>query len=868
MNMFEKFTPSTREVVAHAKDASKELGHDTIGTEHLLIGLIREGNGLAAVALQSLNVDESAVKDKLAQIRPAEIDNSDVNKPFTKRAKQTLELSLRESLELRQKVIATEHVLLGLTRETDGRAVQVLHSLGLNNDQIHTAVKKLIETPEQQEKVSAGKDKKSEAVLSDHAENLTEKARQGGMEPIIGREREIKRIIQILSRKTKNNPMLLGDPGVGKTAIVEGLAQAIVDGEVPHDMASKEVWSLDLASLVAGTRYRGEFEERFKGILKEIKESGNIILFIDEIHSLVGAGAAEGAIDAASMLKPPLARGELATIGATTTKEFRKYFETDAALERRFQQVDVNEPTVPETVMILTGVAKSYEDHHGVIIRQEAAEAAADLSHRYIADRFLPDKAIDLIDEASARIRIDSMMRSPLVKEIDEQLTEVRKKTEEAIKSQDFDTAHALRDEQRALSRERRVLLDKTDPNAITDEDLAAMSEDERKEIAEIRRVHEEFKRQPKPKVDAEMIAEVVSQWTGIPVFKLTAAESGKLLNMEDDLHKRVIGQRAAIQKVSKAIRRSRAGIKDPKRPAGSFIFLGPSGVGKTELAKTLTEFLFNDENHMVRIDMSEYMEKHSVSRLIGSPPGYIGHDEGGQLTEAVRGKPYSVILMDEIEKAHPDVTNILLQILEDGVLTDGKGRTVDFKNAIIIMTSNIGAKDIAQTKSIGFDTAEKSDEFSDSANDAEHQRMKKTIQGSLNKHFRPELLNRIDEIIVFHRLSKEEIVQIVDTMLQGLRGRLAEHNITLMITDEAKELLADKGYDKRMGARPLRRAIQEYIEDPLADKILESVDEEDGQRKMALISVSDSGNSLEMEIVDDVDSGLEELESRDNVSA
>lgn len=859
--MFDKFTERSVVVVQRAQEeARKTFQHESIGTEHLLLGLIREEEGLAAQVLDALGLNRKNVTDSILEMRPKE-NVREGQIPFTKRAKQALEQSLRESLNLGQPYIGTEHLLLGLTAEQDGSAVEILHNYGVSTEQVRSEVLRLLEVPGQDDlaKTGGGEKDKKNSTLADHAENLTQMARDKELEPIIGRETELERMIQILARKTKNNPMLLGDPGVGKTAIVEGFAQAIVDGEVPHDMVAKEVWSLDLASLVAGTRYRGEFEERFKNILKEIKEAGNIILFIDEIHTLVGAGAAEGAIDAASMLKPPLARGQLRTIGATTTKEFRKHFETDQALERRFQQVEIKEPSVAETVMILTGVAKSYEEHHGVIIRQEAAEAAADLAERYITDRFLPDKAIDLIDEASARIRIQSLKENPLIKELDEEITASRKKLEAAIADQDFETAHAVRDSQKELSRQRRELLDKADPKkTLSDEDIEMMTAEERKEIEEMKKASVEFERRPKPKVEAEQIAEVVSMWTGIPVFKLTEAEGQKLTNMEDALHKRVIGQKAAVAAVSKAIRRSRAGIKDPKRPVGSFIFLGPTGVGKTELAKTLTEFLFNDDTKMTRIDMSEYRERHSTARLIGSPPGYIGHEEGGQLTEAVRTHPYSVILLDEIEKAHKAVYDILLQIIEDGHLTDGKGRTVDFKNTIIIMTSNIGSQEISQTKKLGFDTGTiKETNFTDSSDNAAHNEMKKKIMHDLKQTFRPEMINRMDEIVVFHKLAEEEILKIVDLMLNSLRKRLVDKHIQLTLTDKAKVWLSKKGYDANMGARPLRRAIQQEIEDPLADMILDDPSE---SKRIAVVDVAKDGQSLKMEFVNDFDEDLKKM--------
>ncbi len=637
---------------------------------------------------------------------------------------------------------------------------------------------------------AGGEGKKSSKLLDQFGRNLTKLADEGKLDPVIGREVEIERIMQILSRRNKNNPVLLGEPGVGKTAVVEGLATRITNGEVPELLKNKQIYTLDLAALVAGSKYRGEFEERLKKVMKEITQRGDIILFIDELHNLVGAGAAEGAIDAASILKPALARGELQTIGATTLDEYRKYLERDAALERRFQQIKVEQPSTEETVQILEGLRERYEQHHHVKITDEALETAAELADRYISDRFLPDKAIDLIDEAASRLRIKSMTQPPVYRDLEEEIETTRREKEAAIEAQEFEKAANLRDQERKLTNKKKEL----------EHEWSSGEGGERPEVGE------------------EEIADIVAMWTGIPVFKLTEAESKKLVRMEDELHKRVIGQEMAITAVSKAIRRSRAGIKDPKRPAGSFIFLGPSGVGKTELARTLAEFLFGDEEAMVRIDMSEYMEKHAVSRLVGSPPGYVGYDEGGQLTEAVRRKPYSVLLLDEIEKAHPDVFNILLQILEDGRLTDAQGRTVDFRNAIVIMTSNIGAADIARNTPLGF-------AVSDDETGVTYDDMKSKIMGELKKVFRPEFLNRIDEVIVFHKLAKDEIMEIVDLMISRVRAQVAEHELQLDLTQEAKELLVDKGWDPAMGARPLRRAIQRYIEDPLADEVLKAGD-------------------------------------------
>jgi ATP-dependent Clp protease ATP-binding subunit ClpC len=676
-------------------------------------------------------------------------------------------------------------------RENEGVAARILLDFDADSEKIRNEVIRMLSGPGGRRQgggtgAGSGEGKKSSKLLDQFGRNLTKLASEGKLDPVIGRETEIERIMQILARRQKNNPVLLGEPGVGKTAIVEGLASRIIRGEVPELLRNKQIYTLDLAALVAGSKYRGEFEERLKKVMKEITQRGDIVLFIDELHNLVGAGAAEGAIDAASILKPALARGELQTIGATTLDEYRKYLERDSALERRFQQVKVDEPSTEDTVKILEGLRERYEDHHKVQITDDALAASAELADRYISDRFLPDKAIDLIDEAASRMRIKSMSQPPVYRDLEEEIEETRRAKEAAIEAQEFEKAANLRDKERQLTNKKRELEDQWDAG----------------EGGE------------RPAVGEEEIADIVSMWTGIPVFKLTEAETKKLIRMEGELHKRVIGQHVAIEAVSKAIRRSRAGIKDPKRPAGSFIFLGPSGVGKTELARTLAEFLFGDEDAMVRIDMSEYMEKHAVSRLVGSPPGYVGYDEGGQLTEAVRRKPYSVLLLDEIEKAHPDVFNILLQILEDGRLTDAQGRTVDFRNTIVIMTSNIGAKDIAKNVSFGFGA-------SDDETGATYDEMKSRIMGELKKVFRPEFLNRIDEVIVFHKLTKDEIKEIVDLLISRVKAQVAEHELQLELTDAAKDLLADKGWDPSMGARPLRRAIQRYIEDPLADEVL-----------------------------------------------
>jgi ATP-dependent Clp protease ATP-binding subunit ClpC len=711
--------------------------------------------------------------------------------PFTPRAKKVLELALREALSLGHNYIGTEHILLGLVRENEGVAARILLDFDADAEKIRNEIIRMLSGPGRRQGGSggggpAGEKSKSSKLLDQFGRNLTKQSTEGKLDPVVGRQTEIERLMQILSRRTKNNPVLIGEPGVGKTAVVEGLAARIASNQVPELLKNKQIYTLDLAALVAGSKYRGEFEERLKKVMKEIMQRGDIILFIDELHNLVGAGAAEGAIDAASILKPALARGELQTIGATTLDEYRKYLERDAALERRFQQVRVEEPSVDDTVQILRGLRDRYEAHHRVKITDEALHASAELADRYIQDRHLPDKAIDLVDEAASRIRIRSMSAPPRYRELEEEIERVRKEKEDSIEAQEFEKAASLRDKERKLTQKKRELEDDWRNSESVEE---------------------------QPEVGEEEIADIVSMWTGIPVFKLTEAESARLVRMEEELHKRVIGQEEAIVAVAKSIRRARAGIKDPKRPTGSFIFLGPSGVGKTELARTLAEFLFGDEDAMIQVDMSEYMEKHSVSRLVGSPPGYIGYDEGGQLTEAVRRKPYSVLLLDEIEKAHPDVFNILLQILEEGKLTDAQGRRVDFRNTIVIMTSNIGAGQISKNQGFGFSVGDEQG--------LSYEEMKSRVMGELKKVFRPELLNRIDEIIVFHKLSRDEIMTIVDLMLRRLREQMAQHEVTIELTEPAKELLVDKGYDPAMGARPLRRAIQRFIEDPLADYVL-----------------------------------------------
>ena len=799
--MFERFTERARQVVVLAQEEARTLKHNYIGTEHILLGLLREEEGLAARVLESLDITVERVRAQVVRIVGSGEEVTSGQIPFTPRAKKVLELALREALSLGHNYIGTEHILLGLVRENEGVAARILLDFDADSEKIRNEVIRMLSGPGGRRQGSgsgsggaqaasgSGEGKKSSKLLDQFGRNLTKLAADGKLDPVVGRETEIERIMQILSRRTKNNPVLIGEPGVGKTAVVEGLAQRITNADVPELLKGKQIYTLDLAALVAGSKYRGEFEERLKKVMKEITQRGDIILFIDELHNLVGAGAAEGAIDAASILKPALARGELQTIGATTLDEYRKYLERDSALERRFQQIRVDQPSIEETVQILEGLRDRYEQHHKIEITDEALRAASELADRYIADRQLPDKAIDLIDEAASRMRIKSMTAPPVYRDLEEKIETARREKEAAIENQEFEKAAALRDDERTLTQEKRDL-----------EDQWRSGEGDG----------------PRPAIGEEEIADIVSMWTGIPVFKLTEAETAKLMRMEEELHKRVIGQHAAVEVISKAIRRSRAGLKDPKRPTGSFVFLGPSGVGKTELARTLAEFLFGDEDSMVRIDMSEYMEKHAVSRLVGSPPGYIGYDEGGQLTEAVRRKPYCVLLLDEIEKAHPDVFNILLQILEDGRLTDSQGRTVDFRHAIVIMTSNIGAQEIARNTPLGFAVSE--DETGITYED-----MKTRIMGELKKVFRPEFLNRIDDVIVFHKLQKDEIKTIVELLLRRIRESMAERELQLDLTEEAKDFLVDKGWDPSMGARPLRRAIQRYIEDPLADFVLRS---------------------------------------------
>ncbi len=794
--MFERFTDRARRVVVLAQDEARGLKHNYIGTEHLLLGLISEGEGVAAKALETMGIKGEAVRASVIEIIGEGEKPVEGHIPFTPRAKRVFELSLREALQLGHNYIGTEHLLLGLLKEGEGVAAQVLTKQGADLAQVRQTVIQMLSgyqrgDDEGRESVGAGvggsggPERSNSAILEQFGRNLTQAARENKLDPVIGRRVEMERVMQVLSRRTKNNPVLIGEPGVGKTAVVEGLAQAIVHGDVPETIKDKQIYSLDMGSLVAGSRYRGDFEERLKKVLKEIRTRGDIILFIDEIHTLVGAGAAEGSIDAAQMLKPMLARGELQTIGATTNDEYRKYIEKDAALERRFQPVKVEEPSVDETVEILKGLRDRYEAHHRVIITDDAIKSAAELADRYISDRFLPDKAIDLVDEAGARLRIRRMTAPPELRELDEKIAEVRRNKEAAIDDQDFEKAASLRDEESKLAEQRKAKEE-------------AWKGGESDEIAE---------------VGDQEIAEVLAMSTGIPVVRLTQTETAKLLKMEDELHKRVIGQDEAVKALAQSIRRTRSGLKDPNRPGGSFIFAGPTGVGKTELAKALAEFLFGDEDALIQLDMSEFSEKHTASRLFGAPPGYVGYDEGGQLTEKVRRKPFSVVLFDEVEKAHPDIFNSLLQILEEGRLTDSQGRKVDFKNTVIIMTTNLGTRDINKGVLTGFQTADNSTH--------DYGRMKSKVAEELKQHFRPEFLNRVDDTIVFPPLTKPEIARIVDLMIAKLAKRMEAQDMRLQLTDAARELLADVGFDPVLGARPLRRAIQREIEDALSERIL-----------------------------------------------
>ena len=792
--MFERFTDRARRVIVLAQEEARSLQHNYIGTEHLLLGLIREGEGVAAKALASKGVELEATRKQVIEMIGKGNASSNGHIPFTSHAKQVLELSLREALQLGHSYIGTEHILLGLIREGEGVGTQVLIKMEVNLGELRSATIDMIRGnaggDEKGELANAGgvadkTNKSGSAILDQFGRNLTAEAAAGKLDPVIGRTQEIERVMVVLSRRTKNNPVLIGEPGVGKTAVVEGLAEKINAGDVPETLKGKQVYSLDLGSMVAGSRYRGDFEERLKKVLKEIKTRGDIVLFIDEIHTIVGAGSADGALGASDMLKPMLARGELQTIGATTTDEYRKYIEKDAALERRFQPIQVHEPTIAETIEILKGLRERYENHHRVTITDSAIQAAAELSSRYIQDRRLPDKAIDLIDEAGARLRIKRLTMPPELKELEAKVAKLSAEKEQAVKDQDFEKAADMRDDLEKLQTE----------------------------LKDRQKAWHEGETDAKMVVDEDVIAEVVSSTTGIPVVKLTQAESKKLLNMEAELHKRIIGQDEAVSALARSIRRTRVGLKDPKRPAGSFIFAGPTGVGKTELAKTLAEFLFDDEDALIRVDMSEFSEKYAASRLFGAPPGDIGYEEGGELTEKVRRKPFSVVLFDEIEKAHPDIFNSLLQVLDDGHLTDGQGRKVDFKNTIIILTTNLGTRDIAKAANTGFNLGTNTE--------SSYQRMKEQVSSELKQQFRPEFLNRLDDIIVFKQLTKPEVRQIVDLDVKKLDDRLFDRHMSLDLTDEAKDLLAQKGFDPLLGARPLRRVIQRDIEDAISEKIL-----------------------------------------------
>lgn len=790
--MFGRFTERAQRVIVLAQEEARALGHNVVGTEHILLGLIDEGEGVAARALTSMGISTEQVRAEIERVIGRGEAGAVGPSGFTPRTKRVLELAFEEARQLGHSYIGTEHILLGLIREGEGVAAQVLTNLGADLEKVRRQVLELLGGSTKQGQKASRRTKTP--TLDQFGRDLTDMAREGKLDPVIGRDKEIERVIQVLSRRTKNNPVLIGEPGVGKTAIAEGLAQKIVDNDVPESLVNKRVVALDLGAMVAGSKFRGEFEERLKKVMEEIRASGDVILFIDEMHTIIGAGAAEGAIDASNILKPALARGELQAIGATTLDEYRKYVEKDAALERRFQPVMVDEPTVEETIEILKGLRDRYEAHHRVKISDEALVAAARLSDRYISDRYLPDKAIDLIDEASSKVRLSGLVTPPALKELEAQIEEVRIEKESAIKNEEFEKAAKLRDREQQLR-----------------DELEAKRADWKSNRGRAEAI-----------VDENAIAEIVSSWTGIPVARLAQEESVRLLELEKILHERVIAQDEAIEAVSKAIRRARAGLKDPKRPIGSFLFLGPTGVGKTELARALAGALFGDDEAMIRIDMSEYMERHTVSRLIGAPPGYVGYEEGGQLTDAVRQRPYSVVLLDEVEKAHPEVFNILLQVLEDGRLTDSKGRTVDFRNTVLIMTSNVGARQIQRESTIGFRIVV--DERS------EYESMKEKVTEELKRTFRPEFLNRIDEIIVFHALNKEHIKQIADIMLKDLRKQMKEMNLELEITPAAKDFLADKGFDPDFGARPLRRAIQRYVENPLSEEMLKGRFKEGGK--------------------------------------
>jgi ATP-dependent Clp protease ATP-binding subunit ClpC len=781
--MFGRFTERAQKVLALAQEEAIRLSHNNIGTEHILLGLVREGEGIAAKALAALSLSPEKIQKEVEGLIGKGNDKSQTIH-YTPRAKKVIELSMDEARKLGHSYVGTEHILLGLIREGEGVASRVLSNLGVSLNKARQQVLQLLGSNDSGNHQGGANANANTPTLDSLARDLTAIAREGSLDPVIGRSKEIQRVIEVLSRRTKNNPVLIGEPGVGKTAIAEGLAQQIIANEVPEILRDKRVMTLDMGTVVAGTKYRGEFEDRLKKVMDEIRQAGNIILFIDELHTLIGAGGAEGAIDASNILKPSLARGELQCIGATTLDEYRKYIEKDAALERRFQPIQVDEPTAEESVQILKGLRDRYEAHHRVSITDEAIDAAVKLSDRYISDRFLPDKAIDLIDEAGSKVRLRSYTTPPNLKELEVKLDEIRKEKDAAVQSQEFEKAASLRDSEQRM----------------------------REQLDETKNTWKEKQGQENTEVTMEDIATVVSSWTGVPVSKLAQTETDKLLKLEEILHSRVIGQEEAVIAVSKAVRRARAGLKDPKRPIGSFIFLGPTGVGKTELARALAESMFGDEEAMIRIDMSEYMEKHSTSRLVGSPPGYVGYEEGGQLTEKVRRKPYSVVLLDEIEKAHPDVFNILLQVLEDGRLTDSKGRTVDFRNTVLIMTSNVGAEALKRNKYVGFNVQDGQTDYKD---------MKGKVLEELKRAFRPEFLNRIDELIVFHSLEKEHLKEIVTLMSNQLTKRLKEQDIELELTDAAKLKIADEGFDPEYGARPLRRAIQKHVEDRLSEELL-----------------------------------------------
>ncbi|MFZ7732151.1 ATP-dependent protease ATP-binding subunit ClpC [Bacillus velezensis] len=782
--MFGRFTERAQKVLALAQEEALRLGHTNIGTEHILLGLVREGEGIAFKALEALGLNSDKMQKEVESLIGRGQESATSVPHYTPRAKKVIELSMDEARKLGHSYVGTEHILLGLIREGEGVAARVLNNLGVSLNKARQQVLELLGSNETGSSASGTNSNANTPTLDSLARDLTAIAKEDSLDPVIGRSKEIQRVIEVLSRRTKNNPVLIGEPGVGKTAIAEGLAQQIINNEVPEILRDKRVMTLDMGTVVAGTKYRGEFEDRLKKVMDEIRQAGNIILFIDELHTLIGAGGAEGAIDASNILKPSLARGELQCIGATTLDEYRKYIEKDAALERRFQPIQVDQPSADESIQILKGLRDRYEAHHRVSITDEAIEAAVKLSDRYISDRFLPDKAIDLIDEAGSKVRLRSFTTPPNLKELEQKLDEVRKEKDAAVQSQEFEKAASLRDTEQRL----------------------------REQVEDTKKTWKEKQGQENSEVSVEDIAMVVSSWTGVPVSKIAQTETDKLLNMESILHSRVIGQDEAVVAVAKAVRRARAGLKDPKRPIGSFIFLGPTGVGKTELARALAESIFGDEEAMIRVDMSEYMEKHSTSRLVGSPPGYVGYDEGGQLTEKVRRKPYSVVLLDEIEKAHPDVFNILLQVLEDGRLTDSKGRTVDFRNTILIMTSNVGASELKRNKYVGFNVQDESQN---------HKDMKDKVMGELKRAFRPEFINRIDEIIVFHSLEKKHLTDIVSLMSDQLTKRLKEQDLSIELTDAAKAKVAEEGVDLEYGARPLRRAIQKHVEDRLSEELL-----------------------------------------------